>query len=122
MFPELNTRNTSITNDLPLNLFPSNSSSELLHSNFPNLSLSNTAAIYIFQFLIKILNIGYFYSNMFSLWADAILFSAEKEGRIYYRNIYAFTNYVKVFVSIKKIYIIAIRNIINICLKEKTEL
>jgi hypothetical protein len=59
---------------------------------------------------------------MFSLWADAILFSAEKEGRIYYRNIYAFTNYVKVFVSIKKIYIIAIRNIINICLKEKTEL
>jgi hypothetical protein len=57
MFFEL--RNTSITNNLP-----PNPSSELSHSNFPNSPLSNTAVIYIFQSLIKILNIGYFYSKI----------------------------------------------------------
>jgi hypothetical protein len=51
-----------------------------------------------------------------------MLFSAEKEGRIYYRDIYVFTNRLKVFAFIKKKDITAIRNIMDICLKGETEL
>jgi hypothetical protein len=48
--------------------------------------------------------------------------SAEKEGRIYYRNIYVFTNRLKMFASIRKRDVIAIRNIVDICLKGEAEL
>jgi hypothetical protein len=122
MFSELNTRNISITTNPPLNLLSPNSSNESSHSNFPNSLFSNTAAIYISQPSVKTLNIEYFYPNISSLWTDAILFSAEKENRIYYRNIYIFTNRLKKFASIKKKNMIAIRNIINICLKGEIEL
>jgi hypothetical protein len=59
---------------------------------------------------------------MLSLWANTISPSAEKKGRIYYRDIYALTNRMKVFTSIKKRDVTAIKNMINIYLKGEAEL
>jgi hypothetical protein len=74
---ELNTRNTSTTDNLLSDLFPPESSNELSHfPNLPNFLLSNTAAIYTLQPSIKVSDIEYFYPNMPSSWTDIMSSSA----------------------------------------------
>jgi hypothetical protein len=83
---------------------------------------SKNAAIYTLQPQIKASDIGYFYPDMPSSWADVTSPSVEKEGRIYYRDIYAFTNRLNVFASTREASMITIRSIVDTCLKGEAEL
>ena len=54
----------------------------------------NASLVRVDQGAVKPSDIGYFYLNMPRDWGDSDV--VERDGKMYYRNVYAFTNRIRV--------------------------
>ena len=70
------------------------------------------------QVTLKASEIGYFYPNMPPSWGDKDV--VEKDGKLYYRNAYSFTNRIRVVSQTRDL--VKVKQVLNTCFRREAEL